>query len=128
MDVRSRTRPDLDSLQPTVLTEIDRNPDVLIWNRTSCGNVIRLCHRQNHIRLADRPTFGEMRTRRKIRVISLLRTAVHPGDDHIDVALREPRIVSKMADRRIRAPGRHLTREDTLLDRSCPRTRVFVRQ
>ena len=78
---------------------------------------------------AVRPSGREGRRRREVRVVAARRAAIDPGDDRVDLRLRQTRVVAHLQRlRRIGAPGRHLARDDLGFDRARPRPHVVVRQ
>jgi hypothetical protein len=76
---------------------------------------------------AGRPAFGELRHRRQVGVVALWRAAVHPGDDGVDLLLRQAAIVAHLeAVVGVGAPGRHLARHDLAANHLRPGPDVFV--
>ncbi|PYR37386.1 MAG: hypothetical protein DMF90_07030, partial [Acidobacteria bacterium] len=117
---RTIARFDLDRLNPLVFGQVGRDADVLIGNGTLGRYFELLGHREDRIRLADRPAIREPWHRGQIAFVAFRGTAVHPCDDGVDILLRQPRVVLERSGRIVCRPRRHLTLGDTLLDRAGP--------
>src|ERR1700686_2862390 len=118
--------PGLGHLHILVLFKVGRRIEVLILVGTGGLDRIRFWHLYNHIRLADTPAFDELRGGRQVFRIAFFRSAVYPGGNGIDLSLRKAWIIGPLTDARVGVPRRHLSTDDLLFDRSCPRPHVLV--
>ena len=86
-------------------------------------------HFEDHVRLAaDRPSLGKLRYRRQVGVVTTRRTSVGPSRDRVDLRLRQAGVVPHFQSLVVRAPRRHFTTDDFVLDRARPGPHILVRQ
>src|SRR5450432_3574473 len=77
----ARAGVNLDRLDPLVLGDAGRHAEVLVRNGAARRDDEIFSHREDRVRLADRPALGELRRRRQILVVALGRAGVHPRHD-----------------------------------------------
>src|ERR1039458_5855457 len=116
----------LGCLNPFILGEVGGNGDIAIGNHSLCGNRDLVRQRNHYIGLTDGPALLEFRRGRQVAIVARGRAHVHPGDDGVDLLLREAAVVRKMAVGRIRQPGRHSALQYFLADGLGPRAHLFV--
>ena len=104
-DVARAARPDLDRLDPLVLGEVRGNLEVLVLDESVGGHLVVDRHRDDRVRLAERPAVDVLRRRRQILRISLGRAVVRPALDD-GLLLRRS---GRARWRTCRGPCRHAT-------------------
>ena len=114
------------NLHPFVFRESGGDHNVRVVHHTGGGNIDGDRHLQNHIRLADGPTLGELPRRGRVLLVAFLCAAIDPRDQRVDLMLRERTVVRELAEVRIREPWRHLLGEHRGLDRLGPGTDLVV--
>ena len=123
---------DLDRLDISILGEarIHQNVDPSVGRFGGHQLVFR--QRDDQIRLIEVPLIGIVELARPGHIggISLGRAGIHPFDDGRDLLVGQRHIVLEVVDAYVLVdvPGRHLAREDFLLDRLGPRPRFFISQ
>jgi hypothetical protein len=67
--------------------------------------------------------------RRHVLRIAFGRARIDPANDRVDLRVAQRHVVLEIvdADAHVDMPRRHLTRDDTLLDGTCPRARILIR-
>jgi hypothetical protein len=111
---------------PDVVIQVGRDGDVGVRHGPVGRDLERLDHLEDQIRLAHRPAFREGRDFRQIGAIAFWRTAVDPRGDRGNLGIGQARIVGELADVRVGAPRRHLSRHNLLLDGARPRPGIIV--
>ena len=111
---------------PGILLEVCRNRYIGIRHDAVGRHGERLEERENQVRFANRPAFGELRHGGEVLVVALKRPTIDPGGDGIDFGLCEARVVFVGANAGVSAPRRHLSCEHLGLYCSGPGTCVVI--
>ncbi len=87
------SRPNFCGLDPGILLEIRRYGEVREWDYPFSGDGELLPHGKDHVGLSDTPPFDEGWDGGHVSGISFFRPAINPGENCVDLALRQTRIV-----------------------------------
>src|SRR5579875_2248093 len=120
----------LRTLDPAVFLEAGIDREVLIGNAFGClgRDFERSRHRNDYVRLADAPAFGEGARRRQIPVLAVRRAVIEPGQERLFVLRRESAIIAEFAIAWISIPGRHSPFGDDFADSVRPRQGILEGQ
>src|SRR5262245_42930152 len=116
----------LGELHVLVFGEIGRDGEIFIRDHAFCGHAVFDGHREHDVWFADLPAFGVFRARRHVFRIAFIRAAFDPGDDGVDLLLREARVVGELAVSGIGEPGRHRARHYLFADGLGPGPDLLV--
>ncbi len=118
--------PGFGELHVLVFGEIGRQPDILIIDSARRRNIKRSRDLKHHVRLADRPAFGEGQSLRRVLGIAGLGAAIHPSHQRLHFGVRQPAVIRKFSVMRIGEPRRHLLSEHRCFDRLRVRPRALI--
>src|SRR5688572_26081987 len=119
---------DLGELDVAVLREVSRHRKIFVRNDAVGRNAVFLIHRENKIRLANSPAFRKRGIRTQIFGISLFGSAIHPGNEGVDLFLRQPAIVGEFPMAGVREPRWHAALHDDVPDRFRPGPDLVISQ
>ena len=123
-------RAELHGFEEHVLIERIRTPQREVRELPFGGDLELDWHLDDCIRRATDeiapPTWEDRAVRG--HAVTLRRSRVYPGDDRVDLSLRQPALVAKSPEPWIGEPRRHLAGNDLRLDGARPRPGFPVRQ
>ncbi len=126
VDHFARARPDLDRLHPLVLGEVRRNLEVLVFHESIGRHLVVDRHRDDRVRLAERPALDVLRRRRQVLRIALGRAVVRPALDDGLLLIAQSALVGELAVGLVGMPRRHDAGDDLVADLLRVRPRAVV--
>jgi hypothetical protein len=103
----ARRRSEVHCPNPDVSIQVQRQDEIAIDVRAARGNVERLAHRHDQIRLTELPSFRELGERRQASRVALEGTVGDPSLNRGDLVGVQLPGIGKRVIARSRFPGRH---------------------
>src|SRR5271165_3045188 len=123
---RTRVRPNLRHLYPGVLLEVPRDQNVLVFHRAGRWNREGRRHLEHQVGIANIPAVYIFLWLGQVLRIAFRSAIFRPGDQRIDIALRQRAVIRKPPVVRIGKPRRHLPERNRFLDGGGERSHVLV--
>src|SRR5687767_7388892 len=126
MDYLRIARPEFDALNPFVFGETRGDTNELVIDGAAGGHGERVRQRDLKVGLTEYPALCKTHRRRQVFLLALGSARIGPGDERVDLTLRQRAVVQELAVLGVGEPGRHAFEQHGFANRLRPRTSILV--